>query len=122
MILESLVMDHVIIRLKSDSLEKRPALSPNDVGSGFTGNDYDSYGLISFTGNAGHFPKGGYCMTVLYGVLQPAMAWVMHKREPELSDQKEFSNSRPALITVGLFAFSIVVEQILLDILAALHS
>ncbi|KAK7250585.1 hypothetical protein RIF29_33108 [Crotalaria pallida] len=65
---------------------------------------------------------GGYCIKVLYGVLQPAMAWIMHKREPELSDQKEFSNSRPALITVGLFVFSIVVEQILLDILSALHS
>ncbi|KAE9592474.1 putative amino acid/polyamine transporter 2 [Lupinus albus] len=64
---------------------------------------------------------GGYCMTVLYGVLPPAMAWAMHKREPELSDKKQLSNARPALIVVGLFASSIVVEQILQDILA-LHS
>ncbi|OIW01455.1 hypothetical protein TanjilG_30929 [Lupinus angustifolius] len=61
---------------------------------------------------------GGYCMTVLYGVLPPAMAWAMHNREPELSDKKQLSNAMPALIVVGLFACSIVVEQILQDILA----
>ncbi|CAL0333396.1 unnamed protein product [Lupinus luteus] len=64
---------------------------------------------------------GGYCMTVLYGVLPPAMAWAMHKREPELSEKNELSNAMPALIVVGLFACSIVVEQILQDILS-LHS
>ena len=57
-------------------------------------------------------------MSVLYGVLPPAMAWAMHKREAELSGQKELSNARPALIVVGLFACGIVVEQILQDILA----
>ncbi|KAI4351388.1 hypothetical protein L6164_005757 [Bauhinia variegata] len=64
---------------------------------------------------------GGYCMTVLYGVLPPAMAWTMQKREHEFTDQKALSNARPALIVVGLFACAIVIDQILQDILA-LHS
>ncbi|XP_022642237.1 uncharacterized protein LOC106759550 isoform X3 [Vigna radiata var. radiata] len=71
-----------------------------------------------------HFPpteKGGYCMTVLYGVLPPAMAWAMHKREPELYGQKEFLNANVALLLAELFACGIVVEQILQDI-PALHS
>ncbi|KAK7315509.1 hypothetical protein VNO77_34059 [Canavalia gladiata] len=61
---------------------------------------------------------GGYCMTVLYGVLPPAMAWAMHKKEPEISDQNELLNANPALIVAELFACGIVVEQILQDILA----
>ncbi|XP_014498258.2 uncharacterized protein LOC106759550 isoform X1 [Vigna radiata var. radiata] len=64
---------------------------------------------------------GGYCMTVLYGVLPPAMAWAMHKREPELYGQKEFLNANVALLLAELFACGIVVEQILQDI-PALHS
>lgn len=57
-------------------------------------------------------------MTVLYGVLPPAMAWAMQKREDELSGQKEFLNARPALIVIELFACAIVLEQFLQDILA----
>ncbi|TKY46168.1 Tyrosine-specific transport protein [Spatholobus suberectus] len=64
---------------------------------------------------------GGYCMTVLYGVLPPAMAWAMHKREPKLYGQKEFLNANAALVVAELFACGIVVEHILQDILA-LHS
>ncbi|KAK7364622.1 hypothetical protein VNO80_13361 [Phaseolus coccineus] len=60
---------------------------------------------------------GGYCMTVLYGVLPPAMAWAMHKKEPELYGQKEFLNANVALVVAELFACGIVVEQILQDIL-----
>lgn len=60
-------------------------------------------------------------MTVLYGVLPPAMAWTMHKSLHEFTDQKALSNARPVLILVGVFACGIVVEQILQDTLA-LHS
>ncbi|KAJ1404888.1 Amino acid/polyamine transporter 2, partial [Sesbania bispinosa] len=63
---------------------------------------------------------GGYCMTVLYGVLPPAMAWVMHKREPEDSGKNEFFNARSTLIVTELFACGIVLEQILQDILTLL--
>ncbi|XP_057427869.1 uncharacterized protein LOC130721146 isoform X2 [Lotus japonicus] len=61
---------------------------------------------------------GGYCMTVLYGVLPPAMVWEMQKREAEPSGQKEFLSARPALIVIELFACAIVLEQFLQDILA----
>ncbi|XVE68922.1 hypothetical protein DITRI_Ditri09bG0108700 [Diplodiscus trichospermus] len=61
---------------------------------------------------------GGYCMTMLYGVLPPAMAWAMQNREAEDSDQKVLRRARPALFGVGLFACGLVVEQIVQDFLA----
>ncbi|KAK7271041.1 hypothetical protein RJT34_26630 [Clitoria ternatea] len=64
---------------------------------------------------------GGYCMTVLYGVLPPAMAWALHKKEPKLYGQKDLINANPALIVAELFACGIVMVQILQDVLA-LHS
>ncbi|KAL3650034.1 hypothetical protein CASFOL_006437 [Castilleja foliolosa] len=61
---------------------------------------------------------GGYCMTMLYGVLPPAMAWAMNKKKQgQQTDQISIS---PALIGVGLFACGIVVEQIFQD-LSFLH-
>ncbi|XP_050250144.1 uncharacterized protein LOC126697270 isoform X5 [Quercus robur] len=60
---------------------------------------------------------GGYCMTILFGVLPPAMAWAMLNREAEDPKQKAFSKARPLLLGVGLFACCIVIEQILQDIL-----
>ncbi|KAM5556041.1 tyrosine-specific transport protein [Rosa sericea] len=61
---------------------------------------------------------GGYCMTMLYGVLPPAMAWAMHNKERDnASDQKTLSRARPVLVVVGLLACGIVAEQILQDIL-----
>ncbi|XP_062001221.1 uncharacterized protein LOC133718397 [Rosa rugosa] len=61
---------------------------------------------------------GGYCMTMLYGVLPPAMAWAMHNKERDnASDQKTLSRARPVLVAVGLLACGIVAEQILQDIL-----
>ncbi|KAG6758489.1 hypothetical protein POTOM_038842 [Populus tomentosa] len=63
---------------------------------------------------------GGYCMTILYGVLPPAMAWAMYNREREDSSQNELSRVRPALLGVGILASGIVVEQILQDF-SALH-
>ncbi|GLT70124.1 hypothetical protein SLA2020_422210 [Shorea laevis] len=61
---------------------------------------------------------GGYCMTVLYGVLPPAMAWAMHGKEGEGPDHKALSGKKPALVGLGLFACGIVLEQILQDLMA----
>ncbi|XP_023540721.1 uncharacterized protein LOC111800990 [Cucurbita pepo subsp. pepo] len=60
---------------------------------------------------------GGYCMTMLYGVLPPAMAWAMHSRESEDTSFKTLLRERPALFGLGLFACGIMVEQVLQDIL-----
>ena len=67
-------------------------------------------------------------MTMLYGVLPPAMAWAMHNRQCEEEGQRQetdqkaiISRAWPALLVVGLFACGIVVEQILQD-LSMLHS
>ncbi|CAK9169594.1 unnamed protein product [Ilex paraguariensis] len=60
---------------------------------------------------------GGYCMTLLYGVLPPAMAWAMHSRESDETDQNTISRAKPALLGVGLFACGIVVQQILQDLI-----
>ncbi|KAL2549533.1 Tryptophan/tyrosine permease [Forsythia ovata] len=64
---------------------------------------------------------GGYCMTMLYGILPPAMAWAMEKKNGQDNDETAISRAQPALIGVGLFACGIVVEQILQD-LSMLHS
>ncbi|KAL8247598.1 hypothetical protein R6Q59_008814 [Mikania micrantha] len=58
---------------------------------------------------------GGYCMTMLYGVLPPAMAWAMHIEE-ENDDRKGISKAKSALIGVGLFACGIILDQIFHDI------
>ncbi|XP_059628307.1 uncharacterized protein LOC132271063 isoform X2 [Cornus florida] len=63
---------------------------------------------------------GGYCMTMLYGVLPPAMAWAMHNTESIDTDQNTISTARPALVGVGLLACGIVMEQLLQD-LSFLH-
>ncbi|OVA10148.1 Tryptophan/tyrosine permease [Macleaya cordata] len=78
---------------------------------------------------------GGYCMTMLYGVLPPAMAWAMHTRtrsskngginDDENSEEDdglimELSRVKPALIGVGLFSCGIVIDQIFED-LSLLH-
>ncbi|CAA6655239.1 unnamed protein product [Spirodela intermedia] len=93
--------------------------------------------LVSTTVNCSRFflaclpAAGGYCMTVLYGILPPAMAWGMHARRASGRSggggrdgahrgPKGLSESKPALIGVGLCAFGIVIEQMLQD-LSALH-
>ncbi|KAK4403864.1 hypothetical protein Sango_0755000 [Sesamum angolense] len=58
---------------------------------------------------------GGYCMTMLYGVLPPAMAWAMNKKHGQETEETAVSRAGPALVGVGLFACGIVVEQILQD-------
>ncbi|XP_019052849.1 PREDICTED: uncharacterized protein LOC104594843 isoform X2 [Nelumbo nucifera] len=65
---------------------------------------------------------GGYCMTLLYGILPPAMAWVMRSSScigsrGEGSKQKILYHAKPALLGVGLFACVIILEQILQDFL-----
>ncbi|KAL0358686.1 UNVERIFIED_CONTAM: hypothetical protein Sangu_0718000 [Sesamum angustifolium] len=59
--------------------------------------------------------QGGYCMTMLYGVLPPAMAWAMNKKHGQETEETAVSRAGPALVGVGLFACGIVVEQILQD-------
>ncbi|KAE8684895.1 Vacuolar membrane ATPase 10 [Hibiscus syriacus] len=61
---------------------------------------------------------GGYCMTMLYGVLPPAMAWAMETREGDGSNEKALTMPKPAILGVGLFACGLIVEQILHDFLA----
>ncbi|KAI3793435.1 hypothetical protein L1987_36054 [Smallanthus sonchifolius] len=58
---------------------------------------------------------GGYCMTMLYGVLPPAMAWAMHTAQ-ENDDTKGISRAKPVLLGVGLFACGIILDQLFLDI------
>ncbi|KAI3470450.1 hypothetical protein Pfo_027113 [Paulownia fortunei] len=58
---------------------------------------------------------GGYCMTMLYGVLPPAMAWAMNKKQGQETEETAISKAGPALLVVGLFACGVVVEQILQD-------
>lgn len=64
--------------------------------------------------------QGGYCMTMLYGILPPAMAWAMHNTKGKDSETK-ISMARPALVSVGLIACGIVTVQILQN-LSILHS
>lgn len=59
-------------------------------------------------------------MTMLYGILPPAMAWAMHNSKGKDSEPK-ISIARPALVTVGIVACGIVAVQILQD-LSMLHS
>ncbi|KAK1409588.1 hypothetical protein QVD17_36115 [Tagetes erecta] len=63
---------------------------------------------------------GGYCMTMLYGVLPPAMAWAMHITQ-ENDDRKGISRAKPVLVGVGLFACGIILDQIFSDI-STFHS
>ncbi|CAN0825484.1 hypothetical protein LINGRAHAP2_LOCUS414 [Linum grandiflorum] len=52
---------------------------------------------------------GGYCMTMLYGVLPPAMVWAVR-------GDKGLSGSKTVLLVgVGTFACGILVEQLLHD-------
>lgn len=64
--------------------------------------------------------QGGYCMTMLYGVLPPAMAWAMHNREDKDNDRRAISRAKPALLCVWVIACSIVLEQLIAD-LSLLH-
>ncbi|XP_073131166.1 uncharacterized protein [Henckelia pumila] len=58
---------------------------------------------------------GGYCMTMLYGVLPPMMALAMNRKQDQETDTM-ISNAGPALVGVGLCAGCLVVEQIIQDL------
>ncbi|GMH11269.1 hypothetical protein Nepgr_013110 [Nepenthes gracilis] len=47
---------------------------------------------------------GGYCMTMLYGVLPPVMALAMNDGRREHADRKTAEKAKPALVVVGLLA------------------
>nr|GMC77253.1 Tyrosine-specific transport protein [Ipomoea batatas] len=72
------------------------------------------------TNNDRRMKQGGYCMTMLYGVLPPAMAWAMHNRGDKDIDKGAISRAKPALLGVCLIASCIVLEQIIAD-LSLLH-
>ncbi|XP_078447668.1 DHBP synthase RibB-like alpha/beta domain-containing protein [Wolffia australiana] len=65
---------------------------------------------------------GGYCMTVLYGILPPAMAWGLRARRMSRKDDADgdrvggLAESKPALIGAGLCGVAIVVDQMLQDL------
>ncbi|KAJ6819380.1 uncharacterized protein M6B38_402875 [Iris pallida] len=76
---------------------------------------------------------GGYCMTILYGVLPPVMAWSLQHSRPATNSHKcseeiglasdrrgTLSNVKPILIGVGLFSCGIVMDQVFQD-LTLLH-
>lgn len=54
-------------------------------------------------------------MTMLYGVLPPAMAWAIYVRD-ETDDKNGISRVRPALLGAGLFACGIILDQLFLDL------
>lgn len=54
-------------------------------------------------------------MTMLYGVLPPAMAWAVHSQQPEDADREALSSVKPVVFGAGLLACCVVVEQILQD-------
>ncbi|KAE8821064.1 tyrosine-specific transport protein-like [Hordeum vulgare] len=74
---------------------------------------------------------GGYCMTILYGVLPPLMAWSIGSK---LSDKKAgfgqvevsragkervgFTGAKPVLVGMGVFSVLMVFQQILQDLVS----
>ncbi|VAH88911.1 unnamed protein product [Triticum turgidum subsp. durum] len=75
---------------------------------------------------------GGYCMTILYGLLPPLMAWSIVSK---LSDQKagleqveaasragkervSFTGAKPVLVGMGVFSVLMVFQQILQDLVS----
>lgn len=60
-------------------------------------------------------------MTMLYGVLPPAMAWALHSEQPQDADRKTLSSVKPFVFGAGLLACCIMVEQIFQDF-SAFHS
>ncbi|CAL4938561.1 unnamed protein product [Urochloa decumbens] len=74
---------------------------------------------------------GGYCMTILYGVLPPLMAWAIGSKlsgkSPGLADEElleenrgieDFTSAKPVLVGMGAFSVLMVLEQMLQDFLS----
>ncbi|WVZ56278.1 hypothetical protein U9M48_006833 [Paspalum notatum var. saurae] len=74
---------------------------------------------------------GGYCMTILYGVLPPLMAWAIGSKLPDdsgagLVDEEtqqdggrngDLTGSKPVLVGMGAFSALMIFEQIFQDFL-----
>ncbi|KAF0910581.1 hypothetical protein E2562_003017, partial [Oryza meyeriana var. granulata] len=71
---------------------------------------------------------GGYCMTILYGVLPPLMAWAITSRmsdsragfveaEPSIGgrDNVDLTSAKPVLVGMGVFSVLMVFEQMSQD-------
>uniref|UniRef100_A0A0D9VRZ9 Tyrosine-specific transport protein n=1 Tax=Leersia perrieri TaxID=77586 RepID=A0A0D9VRZ9_9ORYZ len=71
---------------------------------------------------------GGYCMTILYGVLPPLMAWAIASRlsdsragfveaEPSVDDKDnvDLTSAKPVLVGMGVFSVLMVFEQMSQD-------
>ena len=73
---------------------------------------------ISFSDTtvANNMEQGGYCMTMLYGVFPPAMAWAVLSKNGGGSDHIAGPRFRPTLICVGILAGAILIEQIFQDL------
>lgn len=60
---------------------------------------------------------GGYCMTILYGILPPAMAWSFMQfdnvKDHHHEDASFFNHNPTALLGIGLFASALVLDQLL---------
>ncbi|TVU47704.1 hypothetical protein EJB05_07311 [Eragrostis curvula] len=74
---------------------------------------------------------GGYCMTILYGVLPPMMAWRIVSKRPDPSSAVEYeepskddmgkwelTNAKPVLVGMGVFSVLMVFEQIFQDLVS----
>ncbi|CAN6320651.1 unnamed protein product [Urochloa humidicola] len=62
---------------------------------------------------------GGYCMTILYGVLPPLMAWAIGSKLLEENKMRGvFTSAKPVLIGMGVFSVLMVLEQMLQDLLS----
>ncbi|OEL13658.1 hypothetical protein BAE44_0025324 [Dichanthelium oligosanthes] len=74
---------------------------------------------------------GGYCMTILYGVLPPLMAWAIGSKlsgtsagladEETSTDSREggdLTSAKPVLVGMGVFSVLMVLEQMLQDFLS----
>ncbi|KAL6649601.1 hypothetical protein ACP70R_013825 [Stipagrostis hirtigluma subsp. patula] len=74
---------------------------------------------------------GGYCMTILYGVLPPLMAWTIRSKQSDPSagfvredvdpskDDKgavDFTTAKPVLVGMGVFSVLMVLEQMFQDL------
>ncbi|KAL6644743.1 hypothetical protein ACP70R_016351 [Stipagrostis hirtigluma subsp. patula] len=76
---------------------------------------------------------GGYCMTILYGVLPPLMAWTIRSKQSDSSagfvredaepsnDDKgavELTTAKPVLVGMGVFSVLMVLEQMFQDLVS----
>lgn len=75
---------------------------------------------------------GGYCMTILYGVLPPLMAWSIGSKlsgpksgfaqvvetSKDVKEKASFTSAKPVLVGMGVFSALMVFQQILQDLVS----